>query len=634
MFEAYRVAVRVSLVNQVTAGLITMSRQFAQVHGQVGNLQGRLNSLKLTMLKGGALVGAGAVGFGLLAKTLTPAKEYAHQLALMNVSGLEHVEVLRSIQAAWNATRVVPTTLAADNLAAIRELRMVFGDTQHAIANMPMVQKLQAVLKDFRGDVGAATDEAYTVAKALEMKGAVRNPQEFGTQANLMLKAIVASGGKVTGGDFLSTFKYGRAATAGWSDEFAYQILPTLIQEMKSSGGSGGSGGPGSSLMSAFAAVVGGTVPQKALKVWEKLGLLNPSKVVYDRVGSAKGLRPGGIKGGDLFQANPYQWVQDVLLPAFKRAGYDDDKKKRGALQYLFPNRTAGFVMQQMALQSFKFERDRSLIRKASGLEAYDRLLKTDPEMAQAALHTQWKNLLATLGFQIMPTVLRWTQRLIGGLQSLGAFFRNHSTLAKVLMFSLAGLSAAMMFGGTVLLLSAAVRGLGLALGVMGGVLPAFSTGLAGVAGIAGLSALGPILLAIAAGLGAVYVVSKVIKTLDTSSNVDEKHHPGMRFMPTGHGGHWVRDASLDQTHFGQHWVPIARGGGKWVADDAKSPGVMPRAQKQPPVEVTTNIHLDGERVSRVVTKHQARSASRAVTGAAGFDPQMHPLQPGMVAPQ
>src|SRR5581483_10143561 len=145
----------------------------------------------------------------------------------------------------------------------------------------PVVQQLQAVLQNVRG--GNAKDEAYTVARALEMKGAARNAGQFEAAADLMTKAIIASGGKVTAQDFLTAFKYGRAATLGWDDRFTFGILPTLIQEMKSAGGSGGAGGPGNALMSAYAAVVGGTVPQKALKLWHKLGLLDPSKIVWDK---------------------------------------------------------------------------------------------------------------------------------------------------------------------------------------------------------------------------------------------------------------------------------------------------------------------------------------------------------------
>ena len=468
-FDAYKIAVKISLVNNVTSGLMAMSQQFNKVHGNVTALQTQLDKIKVTMMAGAGLSAAGAFGLGMIGKTVGPAKEYAHQLALMNVAGMKHLDIVKATNAAWAASKNAPTSSASENLASIRELRMVFGDTGHAIENMPVVQQLQAVLRDVRGG-GHGRDEAYEVAKALEMKGAVRTPEQFRGQADMMTKAIIASGGKVGASDFLGTFKYGRSATAGWSDDFTYTVLPTLIQEMKTAGGSGGGGGgPGNALMSAYAAVVGGTIPQKSLKVWEKLGLLDSSKIIWDKVGGAKGVAPGGVMGSADFQANPYKWTQDYLVPALKAAGYTTDEQQKQMLQYLFPNRTAGFVMSQMTTQAWKFERDKKIIGGTSGLSAYNALLKSDPEMAAMALHKQWESLLSIIGYQIMPMLVSGSLKLISLLRSLAELFRNHQTLVKSLVIAFGGLSIISVVAGGVLMLGAGLVGLKLALGAGGG---------------------------------------------------------------------------------------------------------------------------------------------------------------------
>ena len=204
-------------------------------------LQGTLEEIKLLGMSGGA--GSAAPGFmGLMGikAAIKPATGTIHQLTQLARKPPGCSNSKSQKRRAPHGRRPVPvmTTTATGNLAAIRELRMVFGDTKDAINNMPVVQQLQAVLQNVRG--GDAHDEAYTVAKALEMKGAVKNPGQFENSADLMTRAMIASGGKVNAQDFLSSFKYGRAATIGWNDRFTYSILPTLIQEMKSSGGSGG----------------------------------------------------------------------------------------------------------------------------------------------------------------------------------------------------------------------------------------------------------------------------------------------------------------------------------------------------------------------------------------------------------
>lgn len=89
MFEAFSVAVKVSLINQVSSGLITLSRQFATVHGNAVALKREIKSIGLLMAGGAMVAGAGAMGLGIIGKTLPYAKEYAHQLQQMNISGMK-----------------------------------------------------------------------------------------------------------------------------------------------------------------------------------------------------------------------------------------------------------------------------------------------------------------------------------------------------------------------------------------------------------------------------------------------------------------------------------------------------------------------------------------------------------------
>jgi hypothetical protein len=498
--DAYKISVGVFLNNRISGVLGLIARDFAKTDAAALKFQRTLREIKYLGAAGLLIGGAGFAGLSMVGKMVDHAKEYAHQLALLNTAGMTHLEIVRATNAAWAASKRTPTSTAAENLAAVRELRMVFGNTSDAIQYMPTVQRIDAILSTLRG--GSAQDEAYTVAKALEMRGAVKTPGEFTTQANLMTKAIVASGGKIGAQDFLSAFKYARTATAGWSDFFTYKILPTLIQEMKTgSGGGAGFGaisGPGNAIMSAFAAVVGGTVSQKALGLWQKLGMLDPTKEVWTRTHLLRGIKPGGIKGADIFQSDPRQWVDQFLIPALHAHGYNDPKKMREAIQYLFPNRTAGFLISQIATQGWKFKRDVPLIDQAAGLSAYRELLKTDPIMAQIALQKQWNNLLAIMGFQLMPVLLPLMIQFTTWLANMARWMDKNPSAAKALMYAFTGLSAAMAFSGTVLLLTAAFKGLRLMLGSIG----LISAG-AGAAGVGGAAGGGAIKTAGGAALGA-----------------------------------------------------------------------------------------------------------------------------------
>ncbi len=605
MFEAYKVGVTLALQNQVSGILGVIARDFRTVNIHAKELQASLREIKLLGMGGALLGGMGFLGLGMIKATVEPAKEYVHQLELAKAAGMSQLEIAQATKAAWQATGSVMTTTATQNLAAIRELRMVFGDTRQAMEHMPTVQRLQSVLQTVRG--GNGHDEAYTVAKALEMKGDVKDVRQFDSSADLMTKAIIASGGKVGAGDFLSTFKYGRAATIGWDQRFTYGILPTLIQEMKSSGGTGGAGGPGNALMSAYSAVVGGSIPQRSLKVWQSLGMLDPSKIIWDKVGSAKGVAPGGIKGSTLFEHDPYQWTQQFLVPALERAGYNTQDKQRQALQYLFPNRTAGFIMSQMALQGWKFERDQKLIGQASGLSAYDQLIKNDPEMASRALSAQWDNLKTAIGVAVVPVLLPVLQGLTTAFNRLGQFLAAHPTLTSALTLTFGALSGLALIGGTLMLAGAAIKLIGVGIGPMSIAFKSIAAlPLAGIAG--GLTAVG---LALAALLPVVF--HKQI-----AEKIDQKA-PGI--------GDWLLSARNKMSG----WAADVRGSTAgpfgdfgWFGGSGSS--APPTSGKN--VQVNTQVNLDGRQIANVVTQHQANAMSGPATSGGAFDARQSYLSP------
>ena len=583
MFEAYKVGVTLSLQNQVSGVLGFIARDFVKTDVEAKKLQKTLREIKLLGFSGALLGAAGFMGLEIIKGVVKPATEYVHQLQLAKVAGMQQLDIAHATTAAWETTGKVMTTTAAGNLAAIRELRMVFGDTQAAIEHMPVVQQLQAVLQNVRG--GNSKDEAYTVAKALEMKGYVKNPAQFEGAADLMTKAIIASGGKVTGQDFLSAFKYGRSATIGWSDKFTFGILPTLIQEMKSAGGSGGAGGPGNALMSAYAAVVGGTVPQKALKVWNSIGLLDQSKIVWDKVGSAKGLAPGGIMGSGLFQQNPYEWTQKYLVPALVKAGYDTEEKQRQVLQYLFPNRTAGFVMGQMTLQGWKFERDQKLIAEASGLSAFQLLIKNDPEMAYKALGAQWENLKTAFGVGIVPILIPMLRGLSTAFNSLARFAQEHPTLTQGLIVTFAALSTLATIGGGLMLAGAGLKLVGVAFTTL--------TGLPLAAAAIGLGGLAVAITAVLAAIAPLAYHKEIAGWIDA-------HAPG------------IGDTLLTASNFISGSKPNANG----------NRGFAPSGGGKP-INVQTQVNLDGRQIADVVSQHQYNASNSETSSGNGFDGRM-----------
>lgn len=652
MFEAYHVAVRVSLINGVTNGLMNISRSFAKAHGDAAKLQRQLDQIKFKLIGGAALAGTGMFGLSLLGKTLPYAKEYTRQLALMNTLGMKQADIARVVSQAWKTTNLVPTSTAARNLESFRELRSAFGSDSagqaHAAMMLPVVARLSAVMQSLTGK--EQSHVGFDMVKAIELRTGVMTEAALQRNSELMSKAIIGMGGTVTAADFHGALKMGKIASNKWSDDFAYSYLPTLMQELKTAHG-GGAQSAGTILMSLYQQMHG-KMTKAAMPLWVQSGLVKQSDVVKTSTGQYQ-VKPGAVAGTDVFEQNPYQWVQSYLRPAVDRLVAQKHISAETAINAMFSNRNAAFGAYNMYFKAAQYDRDKATINKADGgYGAFQKLLKTDPTLAAAALHSQWQNLLAIIGYQIMPSLISGTLALVKGLRALTDAMRAHPTLTRALVIGFAALSGALLFGGTVLLLSAAFDGLGLALKVLqvaklwdfasaitgignaaraagfapGGVATAGAAAGSGAAatavGVAGIAAV---------GLAGAYMSIRDIKreaaykrakqdlahasTADLVTALDvAKFYERSNAQRAG-GRHpspfFGRLAAQAREQEAQFQGELNRRGSRYVAPGAAAGGGT----------VVVPVHLDGRQIARVVAKHQAKELGHTAISSGRPDP-------------
>lgn len=448
--EAYKIGVTLALTNQVSGALGAIARQFAATNKEAVALQSSLKQIKMLGF-GGAIAGAaGFLGLDAIKGAVKPAMEYAHQLSLMNVAGMKQKEIAEATAAAWKTTGAVQTTTATENLQAIREMRMVFGDTADAVKFLPQMQKIQAVLDNVLGEKGAGggKDVAFAAAKALELRGASKTPEAFQEQADLLTRGVIASGGKVTPQQILQAVKYGGVAASGFSNSFMYGILPTLVQEL-------GGSGTGTALTSMNQAIIGGVMSQRSLKMWEELGLVDKSKEIFTKTGSLKGIERGGIVGGDMYQRDPLEYVNKVLIPALISHGHTEESDQQAIIARMFGNRTAARIANIMVTQGSRLQKDFDLIGQAGTSASYDQMIKNDPVMAQKAAGQQWENLKTVIGIEVIPVLIPAIHALTGALQGMVTWAREHPILTQALTLVFTALSGLAVVGGGVMLVSA-----------------------------------------------------------------------------------------------------------------------------------------------------------------------------------
>lgn len=558
--EAYSVAVKISLKDAVTKGLGLLSNAIKKTGQDADQLQKKLANIVKLGLAGLASYKVGKNLLGDFKPAIEAASDYAHQLNIMTMAGMSHLEVVNSINAAWKTTGTVITSTASSNLKTIMDLRNIFGNTNEAIAYTPELARIQTILgASGSGNISANSENlVYSLAKALDIRGAVNNPAQFNTQAEAMAKVIIATQGRVLPQDYQQLFKYGRQAIPGLSNEFLYQELPTFMQQMK--GGSGSSGGFGVPLAAFGRFFVQGVMTKMAMGSMENLGLIPKNAGLKTSTVGTMLNNGTHVKGIELAQADPLKWVQDIMLPAIRKK-YGDNltnsqlslliaDSMRGAPQ------TAIFATQQFALKAQQAYRDQHLIQRAMDpTKAYNMAISNDPKTVMTAASAQWENLKTQLGMTVIPILLPTIMVLAKGLSDLVQILEKYPTLTKTLGIGFLSLSAALTGVGAVLMTAAGGKAISIAFKLMGIEIGA---------------AIAPVIeiVGIIAALGIACVAAyKAVKTL---------HDLYQSYVPGSHSDT----------------------GSKFVV----SPG-------QKPVVVHSHLFLDSHQVATAVTKVQARQA-------------------------
>ncbi|WP_230371016.1 DDE-type integrase/transposase/recombinase [Paludibacterium denitrificans] len=164
-FEAYSVAIKLSLTNMVSSGLGMIAKDLTGLEKNVVSLQDKFKALKMIGV-GWGLSHIGSSMFGFMGKTVEASKEYTRQLSLMSAAGMSQLEIAKATSSAWQTSKDVITSSASANLTAIRELRSVFGKDHmsEAYALLPQVQRTKSIMEALTGKEqhGVAFDMSST----------------------------------------------------------------------------------------------------------------------------------------------------------------------------------------------------------------------------------------------------------------------------------------------------------------------------------------------------------------------------------------------------------------------------------------------------------------------------------------
>lgn len=586
MLEAFRIGVTIALVNKASSALGLIARDFNRTDVEAKKLQRTMKEISLLTIGGSVLAGAGLAGLGAIARAVKPAEQYAHQLNIINMAGWTQRDIAVAVGDAWKNTGNVITTTATGNLHTLLDLKNVLGTMGEARMALPIVSRIQAVLAaSSETKISSHSDElGYSMAKALDIIGAARNPAQFEKQAEMMAKVIIATQGRVTPEMYKSVFQYARQAKFALSDEFKYEILDSLMQENAGrGGGGGGSRGVGPMLAAFYRFTNQGYINKKSLPELIKLGLLKPGTELQT---TTQGTTVGSLTNAGLAGSNPFEWVQTVLMPAIKaKYGNLTEQQTIAKIGEIFRgNQLAAQLAMEFAFKPQNFYRDQANIQRTmSTAQAYQAAISSDPNTVRKALSAQWINFQTALTMSIVPVLVPALMKLTRGLNHLAMFERKHPRLTQFLVLTAAGLSAlAVVLGG----IAVVAGGLMLVTLAVGGAITA-GTAIA-IAGIAaGIVALG----------SAVTVWWDKIAAFFN----------------------WI--AGEPGQNAGASSMVGARGPG--------SRGFVPPGRNQTPINHHITVKVGDQKVAQVVTRSLGHEMSKPSTGPSHYNPRVSPARSG-----
>jgi hypothetical protein len=618
MFEAYKIGVTLSLTNHVSKGLMLMAGDFAKTEAQVALLQKRINSIKNDALKGGLLLGAGAGMLMLFKGPLEEAKKFQTETAKFASLGFGDAVTAQAVKFARGMNTV--GTSARDNLVLLSDAMAVFKNLDHAEFAAPIMAKMKFANEAVFGQKGGEHSTKFMdMLKVIEFRGGLSSEKEFSTQANFVQQVITGSRNRVDATQLLSALKTGGVALSRRSNDQFYLGAEPLIQEF-------GGQRYGTGAMSIYQNLVQSRGTITAQQELFRLGLLNPSMVQFNQLGKLKKALPGAFVGSGILESEgELSLLEKVLLPAFASKGINGEENIIRELGLILGNRTGSGLMARIYQQRSQIHTQSEANR---GAENIDQLAARGGKTLagkQIDLHAKFSTLMLALGDTVLPLAIKALEKLIPWVASLASWVDRNHTLVKGLATALIALAGGLALRGTVLLLSAAFRGLGLALlfkmaggaggirrigGAISGVASKFGTLATKIPGVtSALSTLLGILPAfgVAAGVGAGGLGATVFATGIVAGNKQA-------FKPVSENA--MLSAMSGDTGFAAAIMNASDG------------FVKPGSAK--PIQITTQVDMDGFRVASLITRHQSAAASKPQLGTGRFDPGLMPISPGM----
>lgn len=615
-FDAYKVAVLLTLKSDVGAGLSAISGQLGKTGKEVDMLQAKLHALGKMFTTGAMVAGAGAGMLFSLKGPFEQAMEWERQSGKLRQMGLGDQQIAEAKKFV-TATDIIGSSmqermkLFTEAQGAFRESGMN-GDKalEAAKTMMPVLANYAVAVKTLSGGKKEVAESSMmSLNRLVEQMGGLNSPARAAQIVDAAFRSVQASG-KMISPEQLRQFRtYGSSAVSNYSDQAIFASLEPIIGELKGST-------TGTGLRTASNRMHGVVMPpHQMLNEVLRLGIWDKNAMEFNSLGGIKSMKRDPLTASlaHLMDTDPGKFAK-VLMGIYQSHGITTLEARARENTLLFGSNGAK-VFDLMMRQMPVLERSVEAFENSKGILETNKNNANGPLMAIEKFHAALSDLGLTIGQSVLPVL---TPFITGFTDLLRTLSKMH-VVVPVLAVGFTALAAALAFGGTVTMLTSGMKLLGVALQFAGVGGAGGAVGIRAVAAAIGGGGAGTLvagLIALGATVGLLgYALNKIAPN---HMNGDIDPESGNVWVGGngrgGSGGHWE-----NPSHRGQHLVKTGRFSSHWEQDSDSN--VRPGAGA--PVVVNVHNKVDAKGLATMVTREQDRELSRPQSGISTFDGRM-----------
>ncbi len=600
MFEAYSVAVRLRLLDQVTPALLLLSKQFAATSWHATELQRKLTAIKLQVATGAGLFGAGAVIAAPLLYAVDKAAELQKQMIGIQIATRGSVKEMDQMRGAIE--KVAGITMFS-NIDVAKMAKVIASGTG---LSAPQVQNLLPVYAKF-ADVqllqkGTPYEKSVTDAIRLAHTAQHYDADSLRNYLDLLTKAsFLVPGGLGEVGHALK-YSQGIGKTALGIDDENMILLTAMMNRLGMPGSRGGT-----NTIAAMARTIPGVFGSGLLT--GKSGEALQAMGMVDAQGHSRLFENGKF--------SPFLWMGrmgEYVERAFAT------KPEAIARQEILSNfqhafgvqggRVASLLSSPQAIEQFR--QIGATFSQFGGVEGYQKKY-ADESVSQQWMNakTNFQSAMTEMGYTLLPAATDALKGLNTQLANFTSWITQNQDTVKGFMTGLGVLATALAGAGL-------VKGIQAIAGTFG-VLETAVIGLNPALGLL-LSTLGRAAGAISLGAGAGALIGSGISWL--ADNYYEKQGRG------SFGSAWYDFLNEEEESRVAHELNRVYPGKR--PPPSGSPFVQPRSGSST-INLTVNSILDKRKVAESVTKVQVEWGKAPEVGLSLFDGTMalHPAGGG-----